>query len=507
MRNLLSNSFKTCLFVFVVLASTKSIAQTFPAASSCTSKDLELVSATLPVNPGENACTCGGTRTLMLAIANKTGSTRTSFAFWGTLEVTHTDGTTTTTSITGCNGPIAKNSTTTLPFNQITFACGESLRLTNLFLAWTDASPGSICPLNSATINPKCGTLASIQINAGLTFSSIPSGASCAGNDGSISVSPAGGKANYSVACTGKTTQTNIPAGGTATFNGLTPATYTLTVTDANGCTATSTRTVTGSSIGTPAATVTAQPTCTTATGTVTVTSPDANTTYKLFQGATLVYTATNGVFSNVATGTYTLKAEKGLCSATGNNVTVDGQPATPTFTVCLVQPTLCASTGSVTITASGGSGFTYKLNNGSAQGSNVFSNLASGSVTSITVINGAGCSTTTTCANLVESCPTITKAALPASESTLSETTVKAYPNPFSDRIKFVVTSPVAGRGNLEVYNMMGQKVKTVYQGFIAAGTQTFELSMPTQQIANMIYVLRIGDKKVSGKILQINQ
>jgi hypothetical protein len=53
----------------------------------------------------------------------------------------------------------------------------------------------------------------------------------------------------------------------------------------------------------------------------------------------------------------------------------------------------------------------------------------------------------------------------------------------------------------------MMGQKVKTVYTGFIAAGTQIFELSLPTQQVANLIYVLRIGNKKMSGKILQLNQ
>jgi hypothetical protein len=31
--------------------------------------------------------------------------------------------------------------------------------------------------------------------------------------------------------------------------------------------------------------------------------------------------------------------------------------------------------------------------------------------------------------------------------------------------------------------------------------------MSLPNQQIANLIYVLRLGDKKVSGKILQINQ
>jgi hypothetical protein len=91
--------------------------------------------------------------------------------------------------------------------------------------------------------------------------------------------------------------------------------------------------------------------------------------------------------------------------------------------------------------------------------------------------------------------------------QTTDSRTNVKAYPNPFSDRVKFLITSAEAGNGSLEVYNMMGQKVKTVYTGFIAAGTQTFELSMPTQQVANLVYVLRIGDKKMTGKILQINK
>ena len=87
------------------------------------------------------------------------------------------------------------------------------------------------------------------------------------------------------------------------------------------------------------------------------------------------------------------------------------------------------------------------------------------------------------------------------------SQTSVKAYPNPFSDKVKFQVTSSVGGKGILEVYNMMGQRVKTVHQGYIAEGTQTFELSLPTQQVANLVYVLRIGDKKMTGKILQINR
>ena len=85
--------------------------------------------------------------------------------------------------------------------------------------------------------------------------------------------------------------------------------------------------------------------------------------------------------------------------------------------------------------------------------------------------------------------------------------TKVTAYPNPFSDRVKFVVTSAVSGKGSLEVYNMLGQKVKSVYQGNIIAGNQTFELNLPSSARSNLIYVLTIGDKRVTGKLLHLNR
>ena len=83
----------------------------------------------------------------------------------------------------------------------------------------------------------------------------------------------------------------------------------------------------------------------------------------------------------------------------------------------------------------------------------------------------------------------------------------VQAFPNPFSDQVKFLVTTSEAGIGSLEVYNMTGQKIKTVYTGYIAAGTRTFELRLPAQQVSNLVYVLKVGDKKVTGKILQMNR
>jgi hypothetical protein len=56
-------------------------------------------------------------------------------------------------------------------------------------------------------------------------------------------------------------------------------------------------------------------------------------------------------------------------------------------------------------------------------------------------------------------------------------------------------------------VYNALGQKVRTVFQGNVVKGAQNFSLQLPIRQQANLIYVLRVGDKQVSGKILQLNR
>ena len=201
--------------------------------------------------------------------------------------------------------------------------------------------------------------------------------------------------------------------------------------------------------------------------------------------------------------------------------VTVNAQPGKPSVTYN--APACDASTFSVTVNSPiAGATYTIKDKCGNSitgvKANGVtgesftpststafdFSNIPAGSGFKVIVSTTAGCKDTTTCGT----CSTITKAAVPKTETAPeSPTTVKAYPNPFSDKINFVVTTPISGKGSLEVYNMMGQKVRTVYQGFISAGTQTFQMNSQRQQVANLVYVLRIGDKKITGRILQINQ
>lgn len=532
-------------------------AQTFP--TSCTSKDLTLLKASLPA-PAGNRCACSGDRSLILGIHNGTSSVRTSFALWGTLHRYDASGTEIlpTKSIFACAGPIGKNGdyfmnattikidgvnaptasvvttsgTLTLPVIHID--CGQSLDITDMHLAWTSANSNETCDVlynNPSTINPKCGVQDIIHVDLGLNGTFNRTQSTCT-TKGQIVVTPQGGLAPYQV-CLYKKTSANATdstqvgcqtvngtSTTTATFSTLDDAYYTMNITDnMNASDVTQrcsinlfTSIANPDNVSTPNATV-QNPGCDATTGTCNVTSPVSGVTYKLLQSGSEMYSTTNGVFTGVAPGTYDLKAIKGICNATNTGaVVIANPPSNPTFTVSITQPTLCDK-GSLTITPSGGSGFTYRINgtgfNDATLKNNtgVFNNLVTGDVTAVQVKNSDGClSAVKTCAQV--SAP-ITNKAKPEpilQVNTNDNPSVLAYPNPFNDHVKFVVSAPKEGKGSLEIYNILGQKVKTVYQGHINAGSNAFELSLPKKDQSTLIYIFRVGDKKVTGKLLQLN-
>ncbi|MFT3980225.1 MAG: hypothetical protein QM687_07140 [Ferruginibacter sp.] len=114
---------------------------------------------------------------------------------------------------------------------------------------------------------------------------------------------------------------------------------------------------------------------------------------YKLNSSGT--YQA-SGTFNGLAAGSYTVfvkdvdgceKSQAVAVTATGTTFTVSA--ATTTTSGC------SSADGSITVTASGSTGFQYKLNAGGTYGaSNVFNNLAEGSYT-IFVKDGSGCENT----------------------------------------------------------------------------------------------------------------
>jgi PKD repeat protein len=102
--------------------------------------------------------------------------------------------------------------------------------------------------------------------------------------------------------------------------------------------------------------------------------------------------------------------------------------------------------------------------------------------------------------------CPTVTSAR-PASESVASTDKLKvtAYPNPFTNMVKFTLQSNISGQATLEVYNAVGQKVSTVYNGYLQANRGQVVEYRAQRLGSNLIYILRVGNQQVTGKLLHL--
>jgi hypothetical protein len=86
------------------------------------------------------------------------------------------------------------------------------------------------------------------------------------------------------------------------------------------------------------------------------------------------------------------------------------------------------------------------------------------------------------------------------------SGTKVKSLPNPYTDKVRFNLVSGISGLATLEVHNVLGQKIAVVYQGYIQAGREmTKEFYVPSKDRGTLIYTFRVGDQKVSGKLVPV--
>ncbi|HET9824796.1 MAG TPA: T9SS type A sorting domain-containing protein, partial [Chitinophagaceae bacterium] len=112
------------------------------------------------------------------------------------------------------------------------------------------------------------------------------------------------------------------------------------------------------------------------------------------------------------------------------------------------------------------------------------------------------------TCApSITNTTPCSVTLARPIGESvaTTSNLRVTAYPNPFGSMVKFTIQSSVSGNAQLEVYNQLGQKVSTIYRGYLQANrSQVVEYKAP-QLGSQLIYILRVGGQSVTGKLMHL--
>jgi uncharacterized protein (UPF0218 family) len=174
------------------------------------------------------------------------------------------------------------------------------------------------------------------------------------------------------------------------TFSGLTANNYNITVKNASGCVSSPAATVINTQPATPAQpTLSAtQPTCTVATGTITVTAPTGSgLTYSdggAYQSGT--------TFSGLTANSYSITVQNAAgCISSPATTSINAQPNTPAQpTLSVTQPTCTVATGTITVTAPLGSGLTYS-DGGAYQSGTTFSGLTANSY-NITVQNAAGC-------------------------------------------------------------------------------------------------------------------
>ncbi len=254
----------------------------------------------------------------------------------------------------------------TTPY-QYSINNGATYQTNNFFTGLTAGTYTLVVKDANNCIN---STLLNITTSPAVFISAIPASATCGLNNGSITAFGTGGTAPFQYSINGNIYQpSNI-------FNGLTPGNYTVYVKDANGCFATTAVTVANF----PAPTVSATSTgalCNNVNGTITATGNGglAPLQYSIdgfnFQ--------TGNIFTGLNAGTYTVTV-KDASGCTGTITVTVASTGGPTVSAGSTVSACSSNTGSITITASGGTpGYLYSINGSTYQAGNTFTSLGAG--------------------------------------------------------------------------------------------------------------------------------
>jgi guanyl-specific ribonuclease Sa len=209
-----------------------------------------------------------------------------------------------------------------------------------------------------------------------LNISTTTLNISCNGNkDGSIIINAIGGVAPFSYSMDNGVAITSNLA--TNSIANLTPGAYNITVKDGNNCTSTTTTMILEPSPLLISSIVTKNIDCVSnATVALTATGGTAPYTYSK-DGLQFVQ---SNILSYLAAGVYSIYVKDANGCIVQNSIVIS--PLVPLSAVSTVTPIHCNgdNSGTITITATGGSGqYTYSINGGPTQSSNIFHNLYSG--------------------------------------------------------------------------------------------------------------------------------
>ncbi len=215
-----------------------------------------------------------------------------------------------------------------------------------------------------------------------------------------------------------------------ATFANLAPGSYIVTTQSADGCTSVTASVTINAAPASPAVATTSvtQPTCTTP-GSIEVTAP-AGLEYSI-DGTTF---QTGTTFANLAPGTYTLTTRNTEgCTSVTASITINPAPGAPAVAnTTVTQPTCTVTTGAITVNTPTGTGYTYSIDGTTFQPETTFANLAPGTYTLTTELDG--CTSTAS----------VTVNAVPAAP--VAATTIITQPTCAIPTGTIEITAPVGG-------------------------------------------------------------
>ena len=244
---------------------------------------------------------------------------------------------------------------------------------------------------------------ATISQPMALSLSTTATNVTCAGgNNGAIDLTVTGGTPIYTYDWSNDGPET--PDNDPQDLAGLTEGTYTVTVTDANGCTSTASQAITSNPLPVQFAVTGGGTYCDGNGAMVGLSGSEVGVNYQLLINAVPTgspFAGTGAAFNfpglQTAAGTYTVQATNPTTTCTNTmtgsvQVAVGVAPVINSVTV--IQPTPAYPNGSITINATGASTLEYRLNSGPYQLSNIFNGLKQDSTYSVFVRlqNSAGC-------------------------------------------------------------------------------------------------------------------
>ena len=80
----------------------------------------------------------------------------------------------------------------------------------------------------------------------------------------------------------------------------------------------------------------------------------------------------------------------------------------------------------------------------------------------------------------------------------------LNVYPNPFTDRVQFEFVSPEPVNARIDVYDMTGRMVKTVFEGPVKGGVNYNAVFKPQSEISGFyLYRMTLGEAVYNGKLI----